>query len=323
MHSPPAAIQSFRFSTTKLAPRERGAALHGLRELGILPLEPLPDLAARATIAKQLLPGVGILWGTLHGVRQGGTRFAAGADDYVFLGVNLTGESTAYQRGREINLRGGDAVLFAGAERDVLVNRPTPVRFVGLRAPHTTLAPLIANPGDAGMRLIPGENSSLRLLTRYLHALDMGRTLESLELCQAVAVHICDLIALSVGAHRDSMAVAEERGVRAARLRAIKADIATNLGDFDLSVSAVAMRHGVTPRYIQKLFASDGVTYSEFVLGRRLAQAHRLLNDLRFAHRSVSSIAFDAGFADLSYFNRTFRRRYSATPTEVRNHGSG
>jgi AraC-like DNA-binding protein len=60
------------------------------------------------------------------------------------------------------------------------------------------------------------------------------------------------------------------------------------------------------------------VTFSEFVLTRRLAVAHRLLTDRRLTHRSVTSIAFDAGFADLSYFNRVFRRRHGATPTEIR-----
>jgi AraC-like DNA-binding protein len=46
--------------------------------------------------------------------------------------------------------------------------------------------------------------------------------------------------------------------------------------------------------------------------------AYRLLTNPRLGDRSIASVAFDSGFADLSYFNRTFRRRYSATPTEVR-----
>jgi AraC-like DNA-binding protein len=29
-------------------------------------------------------------------------------------------------------------------------------------------------------------------------------------------------------------------------------------------------------------------------------------------------VAFDAGFGDLSYFNRVFRRCYGSTPSEVR-----
>jgi AraC-like DNA-binding protein len=33
---------------------------------------------------------------------------------------------------------------------------------------------------------------------------------------------------------------------------------------------------------------------------------------------AISEIAFDVGFADLSHFNRAFRRRYGMTPSEVR-----
>jgi AraC-like DNA-binding protein len=45
---------------------------------------------------------------------------------------------------------------------------------------------------------------------------------------------------------------------------------------------------------------------------------HRKLIDLRFASQAISSLAFDAGFGDLSYFNRAFKRRYGATPSDVR-----
>jgi AraC-like DNA-binding protein len=36
------------------------------------------------------------------------------------------------------------------------------------------------------------------------------------------------------------------------------------------------------------------------------------------ADRSVSSIAFAVGFGDLSYFNRTFRRRCGLSPSDIR-----
>ena len=51
------------------------------------------------------------------------------------------------------------------------------------------------------------------------------------------------------------------------------------------------------------------MTCSQYVLDQRLALAYRRLRDPRLAGRTVSSIAHDAGFGDLSYFNRTFRRR--------------
>lgn len=91
---------------------------------------------------------------------------------------------------------------------------------------------------------------------------------------------------------------------------------------------AVAARHKVTPRYVQRLFEEAGATYTEYVLGQRLARAHRLLTDARQAERTLTAIAFEVGFSDLSYFNRAFRRRFGATPSDVRarsaaGHGCG
>ncbi|PWU24772.1 MAG: AraC family transcriptional regulator, partial [Candidatus Rokuibacteriota bacterium] len=85
-----------------------------------------------------------------------------------------------------------------------------------------------------------------------------------------------------------------------------------------LTVSAIAARQGVTPRYVHKLFESEGTTYTHFVLCQRLDSAYRMLRNPRFAAHSISAIAYDVGFGDLSYFNRAFRRHYNATPTEIR-----
>jgi AraC-like DNA-binding protein len=138
------------------------------------------------------------------------------------------------------------------------------------------------------------------------------------ELQRLVVSHMHDLIAATIGATRDGQAIAEGRGIAAARLRLIMADINANLGDNDLAVVEVANRHRVTPRYVHKLFENEGLTFSSFVLGQRLSRAHRILSDPRLCGRNVSSVAFDVGFGDLSYFNRTFRRHYAATPTEIR-----
>jgi AraC-like DNA-binding protein len=43
------------------------------------------------------------------------------------------------------------------------------------------------------------------------------------------------------------------------------------------------------------------------------------LCDRRLAARSITSIAYEAGFGDLSYFNRAGRRHYNATPSDIRN----
>jgi AraC-like DNA-binding protein len=89
------------------------------------------------------------------------------------------------------------------------------------------------------------------------------------------------------------------------------------VSDGDLSVSLIGVRHGVLPCCVHKLSETEGATFSEFVLARRLELAHRLLTDPRLGGRSVTSIALYVGFSDLSQFNRAFRRQY-ATPTGVK-----
>jgi AraC-like DNA-binding protein len=42
------------------------------------------------------------------------------------------------------------------------------------------------------------------------------------------------------------------------------------------------------------------------------------LTDPRRASQKISTISLDAGFGDLSYFNRAFRRHYGVAPSELR-----
>jgi AraC-like DNA-binding protein len=82
--------------------------------------------------------------------------------------------------------------------------------------------------------------------------------------------------------------------------------------------SVPPMHQGITPRYVRMLFDGEGATYTDFVLRNRLARAHRLLRDPRYVGHTIGALASECGFGDLSYFNRAFRRRYGATPSDVR-----
>jgi len=129
---------------------------------------------------------------------------------------------------------------------------------------------------------------------------------------------VLDLVALAVGPTSDACLAASHSTLPAVRLHAIKADIAASLEDDRLDVSTVAARQGVTPRYVHRLFEREGQTYSQFVLEQRLDRAYQLLRDPLLGDRRISTIAYHVGFGDLSYFNRSFRRRYGLTPTDVR-----
>jgi transcriptional regulator GlxA family with amidase domain len=74
----------------------------------------------------------------------------------------------------------------------------------------------------------------------------------------------------------------------------------------------------VIPRCVQMLFGQEGTTFSTHVRAMRLDLARRMLCDPAHAHRRVGDIALDAGFSDISNFNRAFRQRHGRTPTEAR-----
>ena len=138
---------------------------------------------------------------------------------------------------------------------------------------------------------------------------------------RVVTGHLYDLIAMALGSEGASQKLAETTTVRAVRLAAVKAYVLANLHDAELGVAKVAACNSMSERYLHELFQSEHLTYSEFVLGQRLARAYGLLRNPLYFHCKISVIAFELGFNDLSYFNRTFRRRYGATPSDVRARG--
>lgn len=180
------------------------------------------------------------------------------------------------------------------------------------------LAPFVGDVEQAAMRLIPRDNEALRLLVKYSGCLQESPALMTPELRRLAVTHIHDLIAMATGATREVVSIANGPTVRTARLKATKDDTLDHISDPELSVAAVALRQGVTPRYIHMLLVTGGITFSEFVLSQRLVRAHRMLLDPQLAGLSISSIAFEIGFGDLSYFNRTFRRRFGITPSKLR-----
>jgi AraC-like DNA-binding protein len=282
-------------------------------------LEPLRDIPFDVDLKFQAMPGLMMMSGRAHGSRNQRTRetLAADATDDIGMIVNLRGPHRVMHRKKEIVLDDGEATLVSLGEVCSFTHLP-PGDIIALRVPRKQFAPLVSGVDDLYMRRIPSDMPALRLLTDYIKLAQDVHTIASPELQHLVVGHIHDLMAVMVGATRDAIEAAEGRGLRAARLQAIKQDIARNIDQADLSLATIAARHGCTPRFIQRLFEAEYTTFTDYVLAQRLARAHRMLTDPRRAGDKISAIAFDAGFADLSYFNRAFRQFYGSTPSGIR-----
>jgi AraC-like DNA-binding protein len=276
----------------------------------------LDGFPAHARLTVRELPGLTIMSGFSGGLRTRRTRglMADGNDDLV-LRLHFSGATTVTRGPEEVIVRKG-AILLSTAD-PATVTIPASARYTNLRLPRKALAGLVPGLDDALMRPIPEDCEALRFLAGYVGAARQ-HALSTPELRHLFVTHVIDLAALAIGATRDAAAIAEDRGMRTARLRAIKVDIADRLGSGELTVAGVAARQRISPRYLQMLFEGEGTTFSRYVLEQRLAGAHRMLTDPRHDGWTITAIAFGAGFGDLSHFNHAFRRLYAASPSDIR-----
>ena len=279
-------------------------------------MEPEPGTDFDVDVTLQALPGLRVSSGSHSAMRNRLTSELIDSDDLVLV-IMQSGLATAKQRGREETLSEGQAIVTANDEPGNGTAHSR-VQLTNLRFARRRLAPQLADADAAVLRPLSRDNQALRLLTSYLRIVSGELWRSPLSLQQAAADHVHDLVALALGATRDAAEIARGRGVRIARLHAIRADIVAHVTASWLSIDAVAARHGVSPRYIRSLFQGEETTFTDFVLNQRLACAHALLTDHRLGARLISTIAFEAGFGDLSYFNHRFRQRYGATPSDIR-----
>jgi AraC-like DNA-binding protein len=308
------------FSTNHIPERDRAGFWreHYGQVMLRVDMEPAADMAFEATMKSMALPGLQLIEASSSPAKisRGGKYLADGNDDIV-LAINRTGSVTIASGGREQGLREHEAILLSGGEA-ASFHRTSMGRSFTLRVPRVVFESTVVSVDDALMRPIPGDRGALRLLEDYAGwIMNNGASIEQ-QLLNLSVRHVQDLLALTIGPTTDFAETARTRGLRAARLKLAKSYIVAHSQRRDISVGTVASSLGVTPRYVQRLFEADGTTFSEFLTGQRLARAHRLLCEPGSGHHAISNIAYDAGFGDLSYFNRRFRRLYGLTPREVR-----
>jgi AraC-like DNA-binding protein len=307
-----------RFGFRPISCRRTIASRSGVgRTVARLDLAPLGPGPFRSDSTTRVLPDLSVAAISITAVRSQRTRelVADGNDDVILLRVNRGGARVEC-RARELEVRAGVGVVCSNAEVSSVVT-PNATGLI-LRLPRKVLVPLVPHLDDAIMSAIPAANEALQLLASYADALDRMEGLPNPDLREVVSRHLQDLVAAAVGAKGEGAEIVRQRGIGAARLQAIKLDIVRNLGHSGLSAEWIAARHGISAGYARRLFEAEETSFSEFLLATRLAHAHRLLCDKRYADRTVRSIAFTVGFGDLSYFNRTFRRRYGLSPSDIR-----
>lgn len=277
-------------------------------------IEPLQERPVEVDLSLRGLPGLAVASAKTSPLVCRHTTMMIDNDDPVIV-FNQHGSATYQQNGHETHIGPGEAILTTNGLPGTALSH-TARRLVNCRISRTLIAPLVRELDDAVGK--PITSPVLPFFLNYLKLVNDAQTLSERQMRQSVVAHILDLAALVLGARSDAAKRAAQHALPAARMQRIKDYIATEGSNPELTLALVASKHGISKSYVRKLFDVEGTNFTEFVLNQRLARAYRMLTDHGLIDRRISDIAHAAGFNDLSYFNRTFRRVYGASPSDIR-----
>jgi AraC-like DNA-binding protein len=103
------------------------------------------------------------------------------------------------------------------------------------------------------------------------------------------------------------------------RARSALSFIDANLSDPMLNAERVAAEQKISRRRLDEILLQTlGSSVNAQIWSRRLSQAAHDLRDPSQASRTVTNIAFSAGFTNAAHFTRSFKRRYGCGPREWR-----
>jgi len=311
------------FSTDMLPERGRFDAFleEFARKMIRVDVVPRGDLPFRSRLRWVRLGAVNLAEANYSPASYGRSRalLGDGNDDLLFqISANSSFDSDQADR----TLRQGEGALVDNA-RSGYIRCATEGTVLVASLPRKTLSRLVPGAEDvARMATVGGDRAEMRLLRNYLATLFDGPAVSETTL-QVAGAHVLDLVSLALGATGDAAHHATARGLRAARSLAVRQSVSARLRNPKLSPADIAKTNGISERYLRQLFAEMGTSLSEFLNAQRLELALRLLTSPLHRNRRIAEIAFEAGFSDLSHFNRRFRARFHMTPSAAREQALG
>ena len=198
----------------------------------------------------------------------------------------------------------------------------TECRQLFIKVPQIALSQRLIRPLSIQVGYLPGRAGISHVLSSLLSALAdslediTGQQLRPIELSLTEFLITCLI-------DPDSHASAPLPGntmtsIKTAQLHQICQKIETLLGHSDLTPQRVADEQGVSLRYLQKLFANSGSTFSGYVRNRRLERCRADLVSPLYADLTITEICYRWGFNASSHFSRAFRKQFGQSPRTYR-----
>jgi len=241
-------------------------------------------------------------------------------EDAIWLTLLLDGQACLKSGDRDILLLPGD-IIYGPTDVDATLKFTSRFRQLFIKVPHIAINPRLLSPLSLSLGHLSGAHGINHVLSGMLKSLaDAMDDINDDEL-RPVELALTELL-LTCIVENASLSVSRAANTRADNLHRICQTIETFLGDPELTSKDVAEKHGVSLRYLQKLFTLADKTFSNYVRIRRLERCRADLISPLFVQISITEICFRWGFNSSSYFSRSFRDVYGMSPREYRRKNS-
>jgi AraC-like DNA-binding protein len=284
---------------------------------------PMADLSS-TTVTRGDVTVVTTPLGCEFAVISSGPQVYSGQSDDpargIWLGVFLEGQARLETADIVAGI-GQHAVLYGATGVDSTLRIDSDFRLAVVKLPEVAISARLVAPLGRRVGMLAGQPG----LERIFHGLlaETGRGISTLQPSQFQPIEqaLIEFLVVCLAGDGKIESRGGAQGARASHLRRICQKIETRLHDPDLSLAVIAGEHGVSPRYLQKLFTQNDETFSAYLKHRRLERCHADLISPLHAQLSISEIGFRWGFNDAAHFSRSFRDRYGLSPREHRHGG--
>lgn len=258
--------------------------------------------AARGRVHSQVDAGAQCVSRDAARISRGDER-----DIYTFM-VQRTGSCGVEQAGARTLLQPGDMLLFHNS-RPYRLQFDQPFRQTVIQAPRSCVGPLARDlDRRLAQRLAPAGGFG-RVLQGFVQGLDQALA----EIDDTEAAILVDELFHLLAAHSTVLDDAP-RDVRRALVERAQRDARERIADPDLGLETLARAQRVSPRSLQRAFASVGTGVMRWLRDERLARCAAALSDPVARGRGIAELALAHGFRDVPSFCRSFKARYGRTP---------
>jgi AraC-like DNA-binding protein len=237
-------------------------------------------------------------------------------EDCFLVSLQLEGRGCIRQDGRDAILAPGDFALY-DSTRNYTLAFDDDFRQLVLKAPRPVLGERLDFPERCTATRIGGSSGMGRVASQFFRAVARETPTLLPHEIERVANTLIEVLSAALG-HSFVDQPLSASSHRAAQLLRIKMFLEDHLRDPELAPETVAVAHGISTRYLSKLFETTGTSVARWIWERRLERIDRDLRDPALAAHSVSEIAFGWGFNNMSHFSRAFKTRFGVCPRERR-----